>query len=254
MTVKEGLLFIGEVLSLRFDTEKVNAIRVKIIKNHIDWMLVVRLCSEHLILPAFYLNLKYASLLSIVPNDLVAYLEKITNANRKRNEKIIGQTIKISELLNSKNIDVIFLKGIAHIKSKLYKNFAERMIGDIDILVEEKDILKAAELLMKDGYTPINYKSFSVEMLSSMKHFPRMKTNQYEAAVEIHRQVLKSPWDKYFNSSLIHSEKQKCNDNVYVPGIEHQILHNILNTQCNDDAYTNLKIYFRPWEELKVRG
>jgi hypothetical protein len=46
-----------------------------------------------------------------VAQELVAYMEHITDLNRNRNQQIIEQAKKINELLLTLNITPVFLKG-----------------------------------------------------------------------------------------------------------------------------------------------
>lgn len=252
MNHKESLFFVGECLTLNLYPERIDKIRNIIRSGRVKWEQLVWVSSDHLVLPALYLNVKGAGLLPDLPEDLIDHLEEITSLNRNRNLEIIKQAKEITSLLNKHNISPIFLKGTAHLLSGLYKDIAERMVGDIDFLVAEKDLIIAGEILIEEGYVSLGFGKFDPDTLSITKHYPRLKNENYVSAVEIHRQPIEIPWDKNFNYELIEKSKKRINIGVdaFIPSCEHQILHNLLNVQLNDKAFIMTKIYLRQMYDL----
>ena len=66
------------------------------------------------------------------------YIKKIYELNLERNNILIKEINEISDLLNKENINHVYIKGASLIISNDYDVKSERMIGDIDILVNEK--------------------------------------------------------------------------------------------------------------------
>ena len=119
------------------------------------------------------------------------------------------------------------------------------MIGDIDFLLPEKDVLPAAEKLEEQGYfNPLN---FNIVMLGINKHYPRLHNENGVAAIEIHRQPVLEPYSRKFNFDIINREKKELNvsGEAYVLSDHHQIVHNMMNTQMNDRAFKLKKLLFR---------
>ena len=113
--------------------------------TQIFWDKLVQYGSSQLVLPAIYGALKRKKLVDHAPIDLVFYLQEITDLNRKRNTAILKQINFLSKLLNRHQIEHVFLKGAAMLITKPYDALNERMVGDIDILVSEKDLAKAQQ-------------------------------------------------------------------------------------------------------------
>lgn len=250
MTYKEALLFVGKCLTLGIHPERAPQVRHEIREGKIVWEQIIRLSSSQFVLPALFIRLERASLLKELPSDLVEFMKYITDTNRERNQQILTQINELSILQNSRGIAPVFLKGTAHLLLPLYDDIAERMVGDIDFLVEEKDLLKAAQLLIGVGYEPLA--KFNAALLKSTKHYPRLTNFNYPAAVEVHRQVIVPPHDKNFKASEIIKHKQKVvlQSNVYIPSNKHLIIHNALNTQVNDKAYLKGDINLRQMYDL----
>ena len=118
----------------------------------IFWDRLVQLGSSQLVLPAIYVALKRKKLIGHTPKDLVSYLQEITDLNQKRNTAILKQIAFLSEVFNRHQIEHVFLKGAAILITKPYDTMNERMVGDIDVLVSEKALLKAQQLLIDEGF------------------------------------------------------------------------------------------------------
>lgn len=250
MTSKESLLFVGKCLTLGLHPERISEVQQEIRKGKVVWEQIVQVSSGQFVLPALYFRLKKASLLQELPSDLVEYMEYLTDRNRERNLQITTQIRDIATLLNRNGIAPVFLKGTAHLLLPLYEDIAERMVGDIDFLVEESEMLKAAQLLIDVGYQPMS--KFNPELMKITKHYPRLTNFNYPAAVEVHRQVIIPPHDNHFKSSEIIRDRQRIDGNweVYVPSNEHLIIHNTLNVQVNDKAYLWGTVYLRQMYDL----
>jgi len=210
-----------------------------------DWEDIVREGSKHYVIPAIYCRLKAKKLLHKLPEDLLSYLELITSENRQRNSIILIQIRSISQLFNLNHIDHVFLKGSALLASGCFEDNAERMLGDIDILVSPEQLKEAYQLLCDNGYYPsdqtLGHNFFE------HKHLPRLKTeltNNRIAAIEVHRKLFVTHINDTINSKTIFKEKRKIN-NVNIPSQKHLLMHNILNFQINDYGALYNSISFR---------
>ena len=70
--------------------------------TYIDWDAVVKVSTAHYVFPALYCNLKRADFLQYLPQELVSYMEYITDINRERNKQIISQAQELNSLLLAK--------------------------------------------------------------------------------------------------------------------------------------------------------
>ena len=207
-----------------------------------NWDAIVIEGSKHLVLPAIYCRLKSKQLLHLLPKELITYLEEITSINRNRNEAILKQSQSISQIFNEHNIDHVFLKGSALLALGCFTDNAERMIGDIDILVSLNQLDKAYNLLQINGYTPIE-QTFGYELFEH-KHLPRLKPNHQICAVELHRKLFVSNSYKELRAQDILDKKVSLS-NIYIPSKSHLLTHNILNFQINDKGALYNSISFR---------
>lgn len=246
MTYKETLLFIAKCLTISFEKKNLKEVRQEIKYTKIDWNKVVQISTKHYVFPALYCHLKQANLLSELPEYLVKFMKDITAENRSRNQQIISQAIKINDLLLANGITPIFLKGTAFLVEELYQDSAERMVGDIDLLVSKKAYQKAIQVLKADAYQLVHPNSISSEL---SKHYPRLVKKGQISAVEIHQEMTLKKHTAIFNydyiqPTLIHEK------GFFVMSYPHQLLHTIINKQLNDHGYRYKNIALRNYYDL----
>ena len=196
----------------------------------------VFLCSNHLVLPAIYLNFKKHNLLHVFPAEYKDHIEAIYLQNKKRNLEILQQVDEINLTLQSENIVPVYLKGTANLLDNVYSDVGERMIGDIDLLVNDIDYLKAAELVMKLGY---QYEGKIYHDVSTAKHYPRLYRTDVPADIEIHRIPVDIEHSRLFTSKLIFRDKKPIagKANCFVPSDAHKAIHSFIHAQLSNLGY-----------------
>ncbi|MEO9571319.1 MAG: nucleotidyltransferase family protein [Polaribacter sp.] len=239
MNYKETLFFIGKCLTINHEEKNKKIIEEKLKSSNIDWDSVVKVSTAHFVFPALYCNFKKAKFLIYLPEELVNYMVHITDLNRERNLQIIKQAKEINALLLANNITPIFLKGTGNLLEGLYDNIAERMVGDIDFLVSNKDFKKTIAILKNDKYI-----SKAEVYIDYHWHYPKMVKDQRIAAVEVHNKVLKKPYTKYLDYTTL-KENAIIINNCKVASFENQFLITILQKQINDNLYHSKTITLR---------
>ena len=187
MTYKETLYFIAKCLTISIENTNRQLVLEKLKSNSIDWDNVVKVSTAHYVLPAMYCNLKTVDFLHYLSEDLVNYMNYVTNLNRDRNKRIIAQAKKLNSLLLANNITPIFLKGTGNLLAGLYEDIAERMVGDIDFIFSKEDYPKAISILKDSDYSNVlDYKYH----FPSQKHYSRLQKVNNIAAIEIHKDLV----------------------------------------------------------------
>ena len=231
MTYKETLFFVAKCLTISLEEENKKEIENQLKTTEVAWETVVKASTANYVLPALYCNLKRASFLHYLPNDLVDFMIRVTDLNRKKNKQIIEQAKEINDLLLANNIKPIFLKGTGNLLEGLYEDIAERMVGDIDIILSKEDVLKAYNLLKKN-----NYKSNSL-IFDDHRHLSRLTNNNNNiAAIEIHKELLIEKYTNEFNFTIVKEDSQIIN-NTNVISFDNQLALSIIATQINDHGF-----------------
>ncbi len=230
---------IASILSFKSDSVLLKKI---LSEPSFDWDVIVELGSRHLILPTLYIRLKQKSLLDVLPLELKEYLEELTSINRNRNLSLLNDVKEISKLFQIHSINHVFLKGMALLSADYFKDSGERMIADIDLLVDTKDIAKAYKLLLDNNFD--SAQESPLYKFTEHKHLPRLIPKNGLAAVEIHSRLFNSKETNYLLPENLLLSKQIVNG-VYIPSNKDLLQHNTLNWQINDKGYYYSKIGFR---------
>lgn len=130
-------------------TERIQAL-VK--QNNIDWQYLTQTADRHGVL-----SLLYSRINNICPK---AIPEPVLNQWRRsfqyvaqRNLFLTGELVNLLKLLKQQDIVALPYKGPV-LATLVYKNVALRRFGDLDIIVQQKDIFAVRELLIAQGYRP----------------------------------------------------------------------------------------------------
>ena len=234
MNYKETLFFIAKCLTISLEVENRKAIEKHLKSETIDWDAVVKVSTSHYVFPAMYCNLKRVGFLQYLPEELVNYMEHITNLNRERNEQILKQAQELNTLLLANNITPIFLKGTGNLLAGLYEDIAERMVGDIDFIFSKEDYPKAITVIREFGYSDVNkYKyHFPYE-----KHYRRLQKENNIAAIEIHKELLDiKKYVNEFNYSFVEKDSQVING-IAVLSYANKLNLSIIANQINDHGF-----------------
>ncbi|HZK62059.1 MAG TPA: nucleotidyltransferase family protein [Anaerovoracaceae bacterium] len=249
MTNKELFYFTGKCLMLdenplfREEIIALNAL------GTIDWLRFSATCSDHLILPVIYLKFQKQGLLDYLPEEFSDHLKYIYDLNRERNTRILVQLHSITTILNKNDICPVFLKGSAHLLDGLYSDIGERIMGDIDFLIPEKDYHRTAKIFEDEGYGL--YEPFLYFDVAVLKHYPPLVKSGEPAYLEIHR--LLSPKElSWFNARIIDQEKKeiKTLQGCYVLSDKHKIAHNFIHGQLHHQGHLNGIVSFRDLYDL----
>ena len=184
MNYKKTLFFIAKCLTISLEDKNRDEIELILKTTEVDWDAVVKVSTSHYVFPAIYCNFKRADFLKYLPADLIEYMKHITDLNRDRNTQIIGQAQELNSLLLANNIKPIFLKGAGNLLARLYDDIAERMVGDIDFIVN-KNHTSSTKIILSDS----GYKTNRI-MPPSDRHESTLINENYIAAVEVHKELL----------------------------------------------------------------
>ena len=231
MNYKEILFFIAKCLTISLEEKNRNEIEIILKTTQIDWDTVVKVSTAHYVFPAIYCNLKRADFLKYLPQELVCYMQYITNLNRERNQQIIAQAKELNKLLLGNNIRPIFLKGTGNLLAGIYEDIGERMVGDIDIISSKEDFSKAIEILKEFGYYT------KVPSISTPRHYARLIKKGCIAAIENHNGLLsKKKYTKEFNYSFIEKDTQIKN-RINILSYTNKLNLSIIANQINDHGF-----------------
>jgi len=236
LNYKEILYFIAKCLTISLEVKNRQEIEKQLKSKSIDWDTVVKVSTSHYVFPALYCNLKRVDFLKYLPQELVSYMQHITDINRERNKQIIAQAKELNSLLLDNNITPIFLKGTGNLLAGIYDDIAERMVGDIDFIFSKEDYSKAIAILRDFGYSGVYEHKYDCP---TNRHYRRLQKENNIAAVEIHQDFLSKNIKNYtieFNYSFVEKDTQIING-VSVLSYANKLNLSIIANQINDHGF-----------------
>ena len=235
MNYKETLCFIAKCLTVSWEEKNRQEIEKQLKSTPIDWDAVVKVSTAHYVFPALYCNLKRVDFLHYLPEELVSYMEHITDINGERNKEIISQAKDLNNVLLANNIRPIFLKGTGNLLAGLYEDIAERMVGDIDFIFSKEDYPKAIIVLREFGYSEVLKQEYYSP--DEFRHYRRLQKENKIAAIEIHKDLLsKKIYTNEFNYSFVAKDTQIIND-VAVLSYTNKLNLSIIANQIHDNGF-----------------
>ncbi len=225
----------AKCLTISLEAKNRQEIEKQLQSDTIDWDAVVKVSTAHYVFPALYCNLKREDFLQYLPQELVSYMEYITDLNRERNKKIIAQAKDLNSLLLANHITPIFLKGTGNLLAGIYEDTAERMVGDIDFIFSKEDYPKAITILREFGYSEVKKKEYYPP--DEKKHYRRLQKENNIAAIEIHSELLDiKKYSSEFNYSFVEKDSQILNG-VTVLSYANKLNLSIIANQINDSGF-----------------
>jgi hypothetical protein len=142
------------LLCTRTHVDSDTAARIETLtQENIDWGYLLKTAQEHGVTPLLYWNL-IETCPEAVPESTLDQLQSYFRKNAQRNVFMAGELLRLLNLFETRGISAIPFKGPS-LAASIYGNLAlRRQSDDLDILIHEKDVLKARDLLLSQGYQP----------------------------------------------------------------------------------------------------
>jgi hypothetical protein len=160
----------------------------EIASGDIDWDYVFQLARRHSIVPLVYIQLQqHAS--DLVPPQFLSKLKKHYFENSARNTLLTAELCRFIDLFRNEGIETIPYKGPV-LALFAYGDIALRRFVDLDVIVKRSDVLKAREILLKEGYIPSRSLSLDQqEMLLRTQHNMQFSRDNHRLIIELHWEI-----------------------------------------------------------------
>jgi hypothetical protein len=232
----------GKCLALDQHPEYKNEIEFTLKNKETRIEQFVFFCSNQYILPVIYLKFRNHKLLNLFQEEIRGHLKDIYILNVERNKAITQQIYEISAIFERHQIKPVFLKGTGHLIDNLYTDAGERMIGDIDLLVNDEHYLNAGRLVQELGYKT-DHPIFS-DVVNS-KHYARLYKKDVPGDIEIHRLLTSHPYNRYISLNNLFADKKEIQNNIFVLSNTHSLLHNFMHCMLDDHSARFKKVRLR---------
>jgi hypothetical protein len=168
-----------------------NAQRIQqLVKQSIDWQYLIQLSHQQGVMPLLFRSLSKVCHES-VPEPVLQQLRQLFMANTHQSLLLTRELVKVFTLLEQHAIAAVPYKGPI-LAAAVYGDVSLRQYGDIDIVVQQKDILTAQQLLLAQGYrskdtmTPAEEAAF---LQSKHEHNLTFIHSQTDVMLELHWRI-----------------------------------------------------------------
>lgn len=214
--------------------------------NQISFEKLVKILSTHLMLPAFYVKLREKKLLHKIPLDLKDYLNNIYLINRARNNEILNIVSEITSLLNDNKITHYYFKGCSMLIKNYYVDIGERMIKDIDIIVEKKNYEKTKHLLNKKKF----FSNYSYKLWKTHIQPPLINWENGHV-IDLHNNPLPKKFEKLLDFKKIKDSSLSLNG-FQTLSDANEVYSIIYNQQLGDYGYLKLNYSFKKFYDIEL--
>jgi hypothetical protein len=206
-----------------------------------DWDRTIAVAAREDVLPALYPRLQATV-------EVSDFLEAIHELNRERNRQLLNEIEMHSCLLHAAGIEPVVLKGAAYLVAGVYRDPSDRLLRDIDLLVETAQSAKAFEIIQSSGYEPYIPNPTALVL----HHHPTL-TRVHRVPVEIHHQIGKGACGVFLTAREIVAASRRVmlgRAVVRVPAPEHLLIHLILHSQVHHAPHARIWPSLRDMHDL----
>ncbi|HKV11596.1 MAG TPA: nucleotidyltransferase family protein [Thermoanaerobaculia bacterium] len=148
-----------------------------------DWGDLLDQAEHHQITPLLHRALQEPERRAVVPAAVMGQLEISYFNTAAGSARIVSQLQAVLEASRAAGVPVLVLKG-AHLAEVVYGDVTLRPMGDIDLLVKEADLSRAAQVLLGLGYGPQDTPGAKKDY-SAHRHLPPF-TRKGAVPIEVH--------------------------------------------------------------------
>jgi len=181
---------------LRWPQEPADGERIRLLaRQPIRWSQLLQIVDHHKVAPLFLRNLEtFAD--GYIPDEPAAALRASTAANANTCIRRSGHLGTLNRLFREQQIDFRIFKGIP-LAVTAFQDSTLRDAGDIDLLVAEKDLFSAGEILRAEGYvrfepqarlTPRRLRSYIAHQKDFSYGHPA------GVVIDLHWRFFRNPW------------------------------------------------------------
>jgi len=115
----------------------------------IAWQKCIKMAHYHAVIPQLQHAIKHNKI--SIPQPFMIQLQSLQRNIALENMTLAAELINITKELDKKRLPYLSIKGPA-LSQSLHQNITTRQICDLDILVDEEDLIKIADILIQKGY------------------------------------------------------------------------------------------------------
>ncbi len=191
---------------MRIDPEEADRVG-ELCSRDLDWDNLLSTALRNGLLPLLYFHLN-SSCASLIPTERYQYLRDYAQKNSAFNLLLTGELLHLVDVFKANGISALPYKGPA-LAVKIYGNLLHRQFCDLDVLVQEHDVWKAAELLESEGFEPhFRIPPKKRQAFLRLSYVSLFRRDAGRSLVELHWRIAPRFFGVRFNEGLFWSRLQ----------------------------------------------
>ena len=175
------------------------------------------------------------------PDDLALFFTEMAAANARRNARLRAQLETIGAAFASKGIAAVALKGACELVEPWWPEPGGRYLSDLDLLVQQGDATRAAEVLLELGAT-----SADDEGPKDHHHLPPFLAPDWATMVELHIEVGPPNMAAHLPAdAVIANARASSLPGILIPTPEDRLLHLLLHAPKGGFGLMGGRLYLR---------
>ena len=207
------------------------------LENHqVVWEQLIAHAHWHMVGPGIHPGLERHDLTDRIPRELLAYFSTLTKLNRKRNERLRQQLAYLGKAINGAGIQPVLLKGANTLLPASSVNLSDRMLTDLDVLVDDRDVPIVCRAMESIGYRGRHARNGRWYQLVD-HHLEPMYHDDFPATVEIHvASGMARRWRALaFDSGSLNVGQSEIDGALFrQPTVEWRLKHLLIHTAVQD--------------------
>jgi hypothetical protein len=205
-----------------------------------DWAELARLAAHHGIGPILCRALRSRATEIPAPWQRRFKLEYLASTIRNRQAR--SSVEQIGAAFHGERIPVILMKGVA-LSRTIYEDPGLRLLNDIDLLVDERDVERAGAALERIGLQPTGSEHADHRGPLCQIHLVFHEPNSRSIPVELHWRLFEPYLPYVFDLAEVRAEARQLEDlpaNVLVMAPEHELAHLCVHLDRHAIIYRSL--------------
>lgn len=217
----------------------------------IGWDAVVRQAQDHKVGPAVWGAIEG---LADVPNPIKAYFHTLHDISARRNAALMAGLSGAVAQLNAGGVTPVLLKGAASVVSGLYRDPAERVMLDIDLLVAPDEASACADALRAVGYGDL-HSPHQRWVAQDTHHLPPLRAPSGDFCIELHTYLLDKEYDPMLPRAAVlrrATELDWRGTRVRLLDPTDRVVHNMVHAQLHHQLSARGTVELRSLRELAL--
>ena len=205
-----------------------------------EWCSLLRVLRHKSLAASFYA--RHKSQLNRVPLKLKIALESAEKFAHAQHIQTLTQARKLKHTLDEHAIPFVFLKGAAYVVGKT-ANAQGRLMTDIDICVNKKDIKRVEEVLLAVGWEAKNMDEHDEKYYREWSHeLPPMVHRTEGVALDVHHTLLPPVSGRTIDIENLIDSSAPPNEGVFaIPPKPWLIFHSSVHLLLNEEVDNGLR-------------